>query len=283
MHDAFRAWDAAPESVEDTEMRIHDGYERDQLLVRGHRYLGDLRRLFPHAVPPRDGVILEIGSGLGYVMQAALAEYAPRAVIGLDVAPSMARKARVRLARDAALDPRLSFLVYDGRTIPLADESLDFIYSVAALQHVPKAHVYNLFMEMTRLLKPNAVCHLHLLAFSHIRANYPPFAQEIANQLEGRAVHWHHFYSFDELVYVLADGVGARRIDIADGPLAICVTFGKTGPTFHRPELAAQTHLAAFGASGEPRNAPPPRSKTLVGRAVGSATRLLRRRGSSSP
>jgi ubiquinone/menaquinone biosynthesis C-methylase UbiE len=244
MHDAFKAWDNVSEPLDDTEMRIHDGAARDQLAQRANRYLSDLRGMFPYTIPARGGVVMEVGSGLGWIMQAALAQLEPRSIIGLDVAPSMIAKARIRLRRDRVDDGRLGFLLYDGVTIPVRDDSVDYVYSVAALQHVPKIYVYNLLLEIKRILSPRGFCVIHLLAFSHIRNNYPVFAEEIRHQIKGDPVHWHHFYAFDELLYVLADGVGASQIDIVDGDMSICCAFGKTGPAFHRPELPGEAHLA---------------------------------------
>jgi ubiquinone/menaquinone biosynthesis C-methylase UbiE len=225
-------------------MRIHDGAPRERLVQRGQDYVGSLRRIFPYAVPRPGALVMEIGSGLAYVMQAAMEQLAPRQLIGLDVAPSMAQKARARLARDGLLDSRLGFLLYDGVSIPLRDDSVDYVYSVAALQHVPKNYVYNLLFEIKRILAPDGFCALHFLSYSHIANHCVPFVEEVQNQLASRAVHWHHFYSFDELFYVLADGVGAKQIDIADGAMSISAAFGKSGPTFHREDLAAETHLA---------------------------------------
>jgi len=249
MHSAFKTWNRPSEPLEVTEMRIHDGVPSHGLVDRGHTYLHALGQYFPWSVPPADAVVLEIGSGLGYVMQAALAQLAPRRVIGLDVAPSMLEKAKARLRRDAVDDPRLSFLLYDGVSVPLRDGSVDYVYSVAALQHVPKAYVYNLLLEIKRILSPSGFCAIHLLGMSHIRDSCVAFAQEVENQLRNRDVHWHHYYAFDELFYVLADGVGAKDIDIVADEASICASFANRGATFHRPELADETHLRRFAAT----------------------------------
>src|SRR5262249_7621801 len=160
--------------------------------------------------------VMEIGSGLGYVMEAALAQLDPRCLIGLDVAPSMVQKAAKRFERDAVEDPRLSFLLYDGVSVPLRDQSVDYVYSVAAVQHVPKVYVYNLFLEINRILAPSGFCAIHLLGVSHIRDNCVGFSDEVRNQINGSEAHWHHFYSFDELLYILADGVRAKQIEIVE-------------------------------------------------------------------
>jgi hypothetical protein len=175
--------------------------------------------------------------------------------------------------------------------IPLPDDSVDYLYSVAALQHVPKPYVYNLFLEFKRILSSSGFCAIHLLSCNNIgeHSRLVPFAQEIRSQLRGEDTHWHHFYSFDELLCVLADGVEAREIDIVDGEVSIWVSFGKSGPKFHRPDLAKETHLErvheGVAATGGHQLAAAVRRVKLpfatwkqltVGRVVRAAARRLR-------
>lgn len=290
MHPAFKAWDRASEPLEATELRIHDGAPLKGLRKRADWYLATLRQLFPWAIPKPGAVVMDVGSGLAYVMEAALEEYAPRRVIGLDVAPSMIEKAKERLRRDGVTDPRLEFMAYDGVAIPLPDDSVDYLYSVAALQHVPKPYVYNLLLEFKRILSPSGFCAIHLLSCNNIseHSRLVPFAQEIGSQLRGEDTHWHHFYSFDELLCVLADGVEARQIEIVDGEVSIWVSFGKSGPKFRRPGLAKETHLqrvheaAATGGdrlAAFARRMKPPFAAwkgVTAGRVVRAAARRLR-------
>jgi len=252
MHAAFKAWDRASEPLEVTELRIHDGAQTKGLRERGHWYVRTLRQIFPWASPEPGAVVLEIGSGLAYVMEAALAQLDPQRVIGLDVAPSMIEKAKARLLRDGVADPRLEFLLYDGIKIPLPDESVDYVYSVASLQHVPKVYVYNLLLEIKRILAPSGYCCIHLLSCNNIRehSKLVPFAQEISSQLHGEDTHWHHFYAFDELFCVLADGVEAKQIEIIDGEVSIWASFAKTGERFRRAELPHETHRALLQGQG---------------------------------
>jgi phytanoyl-CoA hydroxylase len=291
MHAAFKAWDRASEPLETTELRIHDGAPLEGLPKRAHWYLNTLRHLFPWSTPPPGAVVLDIGSGLGYVMEAALEQYEPRRLIGLDVASSMIDKAKARLQRDSVTDPRLEFLIYDGVTIPLPDDSVDYVYSVAALQHVPKVYVYNLFLEIKRILSPTGFCAIHLLSCNNIRehSRFVPFAQEIGNQLRGEDTHWHHFYAFDELLCVLADGVEAKQIEVVDGEVSIWASYAKTGPTFHRPDLPMEAHLARIHkrqiAAGSARSRRAGRLARLpfaiwqrlsVGRIMRAAKRMVR-------
>jgi SAM-dependent methyltransferase len=291
MHSAFKAWDRAEEPLEVTELRIHDGADRSGLRQRGQWYIRTLIQLFPWATPKPGAVLLDIGSGLGYIMQAVLEQFAPRRLIGLDVAPSMIEKAKARLLRDGVSDPRVEFLLYDGVTIPLPDDSIDYVYSVASLQHVPKVYVYNLFVEIKRILAPSGYCCIHLLSCNNIRehSKLVPFAQEIQSQLRGEDTHWHHFYAFDELLCVLADGVGAKQIEIVDGEVSIWVSFAKAGETFRRTDLPGEAHLAIVGQREEasgltrptrslPRPAWQPVSMRRIARAVARRVRATGKR-----
>lgn len=214
--DAFRTWDQAEESLEDAERRIHDGVPLEMLHERAAKYLETLNLHFPWAMPRPGSTVLEIGSGVAYIMEAACKKFRPAQVVGLDVAPAMAAKARQRLARDQVGIPA-EFVIYDGVQIPLRDASLDFVYSVACFQHIPKPYVYNLFSEILRILRPTGFAAIHLLSFTALKlwAGFD-LRIEIANQLLGLTTHWHHFYSKEELSRVLEDGYGAGRVTVVD-------------------------------------------------------------------
>ena len=111
---------------------------------------------------------MEVGSGVGYMLQAAVRRTNPSRIIGLDVAEGMIKLAKERLARDNITDSRIEFLLYDGVTIPLPDNSIDFIYSIATIQHIPRICVYNLLVELLRVLKPSGYCSLQTFAYSHL-------------------------------------------------------------------------------------------------------------------
>jgi protein-L-isoaspartate O-methyltransferase len=213
---AFKAWNQAAASLEDVEMRIHDGVPREMLRPRATAYVDSLAAHFPHAMPRPGGRVVEIGSGVGYIMEAAQRRFQPRSLVGVDVAPAMVAKARRRLARDgASIPPR--FVVYDGVTIPMRSQSVDLIYSVACLQHIPKPYVYNLIGEMLRILKVSGFAAPHLLSFTALRLwEGFDFRRETLQQLLGTEGHWHHFYSADELSSVLENGYFAAQVKIVE-------------------------------------------------------------------
>ena len=123
---------------------------------------------------------------------------------GLDIAENMLAKARERIAGKGPFQ----FIHYDGVHVPVSDESFDFIYSIAALQHIPKPYVYNLFFEILRILKPTGFAVFHLLSFKSLpeQERFFPWRDEIRNQIGLGKDHWHHFYSREEVEYVVRVG-----------------------------------------------------------------------------
>jgi SAM-dependent methyltransferase len=116
---------------------------------------------------------------------------------------------------------------YDGVSIPFADGTLDFIYSVACLQHIPRPFVFNLLFEVKRLLKPTGYAVLHFQSTSGLpeQERYYPWRTEIDNQINNREAHWHHYYTEQELRDVCA-ATGFKRIAVKDngaGALVLCV------------------------------------------------------------
>ena len=221
MHDAFRTWDAAGESLESVEARIHDGVPRDKLRERAAGYARRLLRLAPWLRVGRHDLVVEVGPGVGYIMEAFAEQSGVAAITGLDVAPAMIAHARARVRRDGLPEERFHFAQYDGVTFPWPDASVDVFYSVAAIQHIPKPFAYNVLIEMQRCLKPGGTALLHLLSWATLAAGHVDFRQEIRHQVTGSPTHWHHFYDREELEAVLVHGLGIRRhrIDADRGSL----------------------------------------------------------------
>jgi SAM-dependent methyltransferase len=223
---AFKTWNRAEESLASIERRIHDGVPTSMLHERATKYISILSSSFPWAMPTPGAMILEIGSGVGYIMEAACKKLRPAKIIGLDIAPAMIQKAKERLDRDKASIPA-EFLSYNGITIPMDAQSVDYIYSVACLQHIPKPYVYNLFGEMQRILKPRGAATLHFLSFSVLKLRKASFdfKLEIAQQLAAAEGHWHHFYSREELMQVLTFGYDAHRVQVNEVDGALWAAF----------------------------------------------------------
>jgi ubiquinone/menaquinone biosynthesis C-methylase UbiE len=72
-------------------------------------------------------------------------------VIGIDLSVEL-----LKLARDFA--PECEFLQADLRKIPLADNSIDGLWSCASLLHLKHKEVRRALLEFRRVLKTGAVC-----------------------------------------------------------------------------------------------------------------------------
>lgn len=219
MHNAFKAWDAADESLESIEARIHDGVPRHMLLDRGAGFAVRVLKMPTWLSVRPDDAVVELGPGVGYVMQAFAEQTGIARVTGLDVAPGMIAHAKARMQRDGLPSERFQFVHYDGVDFPWPDDTIDLFFSVAAIQHIPKPYAYNVLLEMQRCLKPGGTAVIQVLSWDLLpRQKLITFAEEIRNQITGATKQWHHFYDRQELEAVLAHGLGAktRRIEVED-------------------------------------------------------------------
>jgi SAM-dependent methyltransferase len=104
------------------------------------------------ALPARDEVAVEIGSGLGRVCRAL----APRfeRVIGVDISEEM-----VRRAHELVPAPNVTFQVGDGASLAgIADASVDLVLSFTVFQHIPDVEVIDGYLaEAGRVLREGGV------------------------------------------------------------------------------------------------------------------------------
>ena len=101
------------------------------------------------------------------------------------------------------------------------------MYSVASLQHVPKPFVCNLFFEIKRFLAPKGFSLLHLIGFNHIPHCCVPWPEIVRNQVkEGeRFSPWIHFYTAEELRWVLGPGTGFTDVRVVEKGEALAVAL----------------------------------------------------------
>lgn len=82
----------------------------------------------PALVPDRSSILLDYGCGIGRITK-YLTGYSR--VYGVDVS-----QRTLNLARQRIPDWHLTFLKTEGRRIPVPENSVDFLYSLLALQHL---------------------------------------------------------------------------------------------------------------------------------------------------
>jgi ubiquinone/menaquinone biosynthesis C-methylase UbiE len=108
-------------------------------------------------LPDSDAVVLEIGCGIGRVMQHLAGRY--REVHGIDISSEMVKQGECRLGHLS----NLHFHHGNGYDLdPFADESFDLVYSGFVFQHMPKTTAYNYFLETRRVLRPGGLFSLQL-------------------------------------------------------------------------------------------------------------------------
>ncbi|WP_135828109.1 class I SAM-dependent methyltransferase [Halorussus halobius] len=97
-------------------------------------------------VEPGD-VVLDLGTGSGYVLRALRDTKNAGACYGLDGSPEM-----VRNAREYTDDPDVEYLNGDFDSLPLADDSVDHVWSMEAFYYASDPH--QTLREVARVLRP---------------------------------------------------------------------------------------------------------------------------------
>jgi glycosyltransferase involved in cell wall biosynthesis/SAM-dependent methyltransferase len=137
--------DISEEKFRDAGREEYAALVADDVLVRGR--LGSFS----------DKKVLEIGCGLGRLTE-FLAEHF-QAVVGVDISEEMIRGATERLRGKK----NVMLMATDGRTYPLADGSVDFVFSYIVFQHMPdKATVAANLREVFRVLRPGGIAKIQL-------------------------------------------------------------------------------------------------------------------------
>ncbi len=249
-----QAW-VRPGSLEELNRRIHDGVPLDELAERAaDRRDTFFERLFPYARPQKGARVLELGQGVGWIMQAMIERYPIGEIVGLDVSPVMIESAQERWS-----DPRVSYQLYDGLHVPLPNDSFDNIYSVACIQHIEKHHAFLVMKELFRVLKAGGHATLHLISVHHLAHTKRSYEEECWNHVNNVDAHWMHYYSYDELIVLFSQALGASDLDIKYYRTSFWVHFSKGTPEkFRSPEVEKNYFLnrdvpAAIRPSGDAR------------------------------
>lgn len=101
------------------------------------------------------GTCVEIGCGAGRITQGLAATFDH--VVALDVSPDM-----LALARNQV--PEAEFVLVDSTTIPLAEESVDAVFSCHVLQHLETAADVGAYLgDAHRVLRAGGTAMVHLL------------------------------------------------------------------------------------------------------------------------
>ncbi|APX92791.1 SAM-dependent methyltransferase [Halomonas sp. 1513] len=175
-------------------------------------------------LPSRATTILDLGCGPGHWTTRLAAHYRT-SVLGLDLAPGMLAEARRRSAG------RGQWLCADAARLPLADASLDLVFSNLALQWCPDPE--QTFGELHRVLAPGGTALINTLA--------PGTLAEVAEA-------WPR-------PRALLDFAAPARVVAACRSAGLGVVVEQVSERFHYPDFGAV--MASIKGVGAQRPAPP--------------------------
>ncbi|PJE59440.1 MAG: hypothetical protein COU84_00845 [Candidatus Portnoybacteria bacterium CG10_big_fil_rev_8_21_14_0_10_43_39] len=116
------------------------------------RYISSDRELGNFFKNSREKICLELGCGNGRMTEFLAGVF--KLVWAIDISSEMIKLAKKRLSRFNNIE----YLINSGEEIDLDDNSIDFIFSYAVLQHLPnKKMVKNILKEFYRIIKKNGL------------------------------------------------------------------------------------------------------------------------------
>lgn len=132
--------------------RAADKYDEAALLQRevGNRLL---ERLDYMNVTP--GVVLDVGAGTGYCTSHLQKRFPKARVLALDIAQPMLVHARSKSSLWSRLRNKVEYIAGDAEALPLADNSVDMVFSNLTLQWVNQLE--HTLREFARVLRPGGM------------------------------------------------------------------------------------------------------------------------------
>jgi ubiquinone/menaquinone biosynthesis C-methylase UbiE len=137
----------------------------------GHREKEAIARHHPLA----GASVVDIGCGIGR-LTTSLAKEPIGTYLGTDILPEMLDEAR----RAVPGDPRVSFALVEGLSIPAASGSVDITCAFSVITHLLDEDVFVYFRECARVLRRGGVAVFSFLDFAHPRhrANFLVLVRE---------------------------------------------------------------------------------------------------------
>jgi SAM-dependent methyltransferase len=228
--DMARDWDARARSCALEYILTGFAERPDDFALSGREAAASLL-----AFCPPEAVVLDLGCGVGRVAR----EMEPhvKQIHAVDVSQEMIRQARDYVGPAS----RIQFQVNDGFTLGhLADESVDFAFSLLTMHHVTRAAFASYLGELHRVLRPGGLFYFSVVS----RDRSPAYdVDDARDTFTGRA------YTDLELTQVLGGRfVEARRwlTDSGEGPWRVTYVNLVVQRCGGRPRIAA-------GSSGDPR------------------------------
>jgi malonyl-CoA O-methyltransferase len=139
-------------------------------------------------------VILDLGGGTGFLSRQLIQKYPNAHTIHCDIAEGMltfAKKSSTTNYINSSIEPQLSYLCSDGDYLPIADQTVDFVFSNCALQWFPSLEAT--FQEVSRILKPNGLLLFSTLGQDTLKELRASFSMIDDNQ------HVNHFHDMHDI------------------------------------------------------------------------------------
>ena len=174
-----------------------------------------------------DARVLDFGCGPGFL--AGQVHTVAREVVAVDVSSGTVACAGV-------LNPGPTYRVNKNGILPVADETIDLVYSIAVFQHIDPAEWPAYFDDFARVLRPGGrgICHVAV-------ADHDPVTYREPGGLRGRYSLRFAERSSAEIIAALGD---AGFIDIRVDPM---------GDPAGLDDDVGRQHLATFRKSASPR------------------------------
>lgn len=138
------------EKIKITKEKFEESFSEQKYYIRQTKDDTQLDLLLDLIDPQNDDVIVDLGTGTGYVAFALAERCNVSKVIGIDIVTDTLSRNREIVNKKDILN--LEFIAYDGTRFPLPDSSIDCIVTRYALHHFPD--IENSFKEIYRVLKP---------------------------------------------------------------------------------------------------------------------------------
>lgn len=218
------------------------GYDSAAVLQRevGNRLLERLDYI--HFTP---GTVLDVGAGTGYCTGFLQKRYPQARIMALDIAQPMLVRARHKSSLWSRLRHKIDYLCADAEALPLADNSVDMVFSNLTLQWVNQLE--HTLHEFRRVLRPGG-----MLLFSTFG---PDTLKELRHAWHA-VDHYTHVNAFIDLHDI---GDAMVKVQLAE-PVMDAEHFTLTYPDVIR----LMRELKAIGA----HNVTPQRARGLTGKST---------------
>jgi len=222
----------------------------DEFLATGRAEINPIVNAFAeHGMPSSRRLALDFGCGAGRLSRALAAHF--EHVVGIDVSSSMIETARA-LNRDVAnvefrenASPRL-----EG----VADASVDFVYSLITLQHIPSRLAMGYVDEFFRVLAPGGIAVFQFVTGADDSLRGRVFARVPNRWLNPlRRLAWRRSTVFEmhaldeaELTRILAKHPHVQILDAVDDPAAGRGWSGRRWYVINRDEMPVEVDLDGY-------------------------------------